>query len=206
MGKRTMKMAREPRAKHFRGRESVPEGLHQGAAWTVSETGRPWSSAVHHEPATGCFQGHSAQGMEAAEAPASPKAILCFWAWHLSPVVVASVPAQGISTCLLKLLKPKTPTHETILGAVSHPELLLSWPPITGPLMHRDTGPAPAPSGTFHMWGELQVLNLCMKKFKTQIQVKVKVSWLKLRTVRPKGGPWRSGGWPRMSWHSPLTP
>lgn len=46
--------------------------------------------------------------------------------------------------------------------------------------------PATAQSGTFHVSSDLQVLDLCRKDFKTQVQVKVRASLLKLRTVRQR--------------------
>lgn len=43
------------------------------------------------------FKGVIAQGSKVADAPASPEAILCPWAWQLSPEVVANIPAKGTS-------------------------------------------------------------------------------------------------------------
>lgn len=52
---------------------------------------------AHYEKEIGCFKGVLAQDLVVAEAPASPKAILCPWTWQLSPEVLASVPAEDIS-------------------------------------------------------------------------------------------------------------
>lgn len=80
MWKIKVEMAQENQGQSIFGKgKSVSKVLHQGNIWNTPET----AMAAYSEKTISYFKGVIAQGSKSAEAPASPKAIVCPRAWHL---------------------------------------------------------------------------------------------------------------------------
>ena len=79
-----------------RGR-SISEGLHLRTPWNIPETERPLHNCCSPWQSSWLFHRGCCPRLEVCWSTACPEAILCPWAWQLSPEVMASVPTKGTS-------------------------------------------------------------------------------------------------------------
>lgn len=106
-----------------KGEASQTEGetfwrLASGTIWNIPDAERPVCNFCTPWESYWLFQ-----GLQIAETPFLPKAIVCPWVWLLSPKMVATVPAQGLSRILLKLWQAG-PTPSTMRWPLGHS---LAW-------------------------------------------------------------------------------